>query len=383
MSSVLDTLASLVSINSINPEWRGPGESEVAAFVRSYFETCGIEVWEEEVLPGRNNVMARLPGKDSGRAVILEAHMDTVSVDDMTIPPFQPDIKDGLLYGRGSCDTKAGLAGMMEALRSLKEEGQTPPCDVILAAVVDEEHAYRGVVTLVDSLQKRKIHAIACVVAEPTELRLVRANKGVLRWKIQTHGVSAHSSKPHLGKNAIVAMAKVIGELETFHQKIGERSHPLVGVSTCNIGIIEGGAQVNFVPEKCTITLDQRLLPGETALGVYAEYEALLRKMKNDHPELEVTMSEPLLTDEAMETPENSEVVSAAAKVLSQLDLNPEPCGVPFGCDCTKLSRAGIPSIIFGPGSIDQAHGAVEYVDVNEAQLGFDFYRRFLLECGT
>lgn len=351
--------------------------------MRAFFEDAGIEVWEEEVLPGRNNVVAKLPGLDSSRAVVLEAHMDVVSVNEMTIPPFVPEVRDGKMYGRGSCDTKAGLAGMMHAILSLKEENETPPCDVYLGAVVDEEHAYRGVLKLIESFQERKIKAIASVVAEPTELRLVRANKGVLRWQIQTHGVSAHSSKPHLGKSAISMMAKLIGELEKHHEKIASRSHPLVGISTCNIGIIEGGAQVNFVPENCTITLDQRLLPGETAQAVFQEYEEVIADARRKFPEIEVSMPPPGLTDEAMETPENSVVVSASSKVLSLMGLNPEPCGVPFGCDCTKLSRAGIPAIIFGPGSIDQAHGAVEFVDVNEVQLGFDFYRRFLLECGA
>ena len=379
MNDLTGTLARLVAINSVNPEWSGPGEGAVGAFVREFFEKAGLEVWSDEVLPGRANIIARLPGRDSTRAVLLEAHLDTVSVGDMTIPPFDPVIKDGRLYGRGSCDTKGGLAAMMIALTSLHTEGMTPPCDVYFAAVVDEENAFRGVLRLIDWMGERGIHPEAAIVAEPTELRAVSCNKGVLRWQIETRGVAAHSAKPHLGKNAIVAMARVIERLERHHATLRERSHPLVGEATCTISLIEGGAQVNFVPERCLITLDRRMLPGETGAAVLAEYEAILA----DFPVGEVIIHPPRLSDEAMETAADSRLVQAAVGVLSAMGLDPTPAGVPFGCDVTKLHRAGIPGIIFGPGSIDQAHAAVEWVDLDQVELALAFHRRFLLSYGA
>lgn len=375
MKSPVETLADLVSIDSVNPEWGGPGESEVADYVVSFLRGNGIETWTHEVLPGRSNVIGRVVGRDPGRPVLLEAHMDTVSVSEMTIPPFLPAIRDGKLYGRGSCDTKAGLAAMMHALAAIDE----PPCDVYLLAVIDEEHAYRGVLGALDWLDGRGVKAEAAIVAEPTELRAIRCNKGVLRWQIETRGKTAHSSKPHLGRNAISTMARAIGELEKFHGTLAERTHPLVGAATCNIGIIEGGSQVNFVPEKCVITLDRRMLPGETAESVLEEYGGTLRGF----PDNEVVIHPAMLSDEAMETPADSPVVLCASSVLAAMNLDPEPAGVPFGCDCTKLSRAGIPSLIFGPGSIDQAHTAEEFVDIDHVELAFDFYRRFLLQYGA
>lgn len=379
--TVIDTLAGLVRINSINPEWQGPGERAVAAAVSEFFEAAGIETWQVETLPGRPNVLARLPGRDATRRVVLEVHTDTVSVADMTIPPFEPEIRDGRLYGRGSCDVKAGLAAMMHAVRDIHASGEKPPCEVIFAAVIDEEHAYRGVLGLLDSLAAGPLPE-AAIVAEPTELRVIRVNKGVLRWRIATRGVSAHSSKPHLGVNAIVAMARVIEGLVADEGRLAGLKHPLVGPATCSIGIIEGGAQVNFVPEHCRITLDRRLLPGETAAGVLADCEAVLDRVRAAHPGLEAVIEPPYLADEAMETPAEAAVVTVASRVLASLGLDPEPAGVPFGCDCTKLSRAGIPSVIFGPGSIDRAHGAVEYVEIDQVEKALDFYRRFLLEFG-
>ena len=374
-SDVLKTLSDLVRINSINPEWDGPGESGVVDYLKSYCDEAGLESWEDEVLPGRSNVMVRLPGKDSTRAILLEAHMDVVSVDGMTIPPFDPVIEGGKMFGRGSCDTKAGLATMIDAMRSLKEAAEVPPVDIWLAAVIDEEHAFKGVLAAIEWFNERGIELDCAIVAEPTDLGLVTTNKGVLRWQIETTGVAAHSSKPHLGDNAISTMAALITKLDAFHEGLAEKRHPLVGPATCNVGTIRGGDQVNFVPDKCVIKLDRRMLPGESAEEILASYRTLLESF----PSGKVKVCPADLSDEAMETDSDAAVVRAAARQLKAMGLDGDVQGVPFGCDATKLSRAGIPAIIFGPGSIDQAHAAVEWVDVKEVELAFDFLRGFLL----
>ncbi len=375
MSPVLQTLADLVRINSVNSSYDGgPGEGEVAAYVRRFFEQRGIETWEQEVFPGRPNVLARLPGLDSSRRIVLEAHTDTVSVKGMTIPPFEPVIREGRMYGRGSCDTKAGLATMMHAMASLKEEGITPPCEVVLAAAVDEEYSYRGVVRLCEGLK-----ADAAIVAEPTELRAVIATKGVLRCRLVVHGRSAHSSKPHLGVNAITHMARVIAAIEADNERMAAVQHPLVGCGTCNVGVITGGVQVNFVPDRCAIEIDRRLLPGEKASDAVAHYRQLLQGLEGITGDVEEPL---LLVDEALDTPAEAAVVQTALQVLRDLGLNAEPCGVPFGCDASKLARAGIPSIVFGPGSIDRAHTADEYIEIDQVEQALEFQRRFLLGFG-
>lgn len=375
MSPVLQTLADLVRINSVNSSYEGgPGEGEVAAYVLRFFEQRGIETWEQEVFPGRPNVLARLPGLDSSRRIVLEAHTDTVSVKGMTIPPFEPVIREGRMYGRGSCDTKAGLATMMHAMASLKEEGITPPCEVILAAAVDEEYSYRGVVRLCEGLK-----ADAAIVAEPTELRAVIATKGVLRCRLVVHGRSAHSSKPHLGVNAITHMARVIAAIEADNERMAAVQHPLVGCGTCNVGVITGGVQVNFVPDRCAIEIDRRLLPGEKASDAVAHYRQLLQGLEGITGDVEEPL---LLVDEALDTPAEAAVVQTALQVLRDLGLNAEPCGVPFGCDASKLARAGIPSIVFGPGSIDRAHTADEYIEIDQVEQALEFQRRFLLGFG-
>ena len=373
---VIATLADLVRINSINPSYQGGvPEAAMAAFVRRFFDERGIETWEQEVFPGRPNVIAHLPGRNPHRRVVLEAHTDTVSVSGMTIPPFEPRIEGGRLFGRGACDTKGGLAAMMHAVASLKHDGLVPPCEVWLAATVDEEYSYRGVVKLCEGLTGH-----AALVAEPTQLRAVIATKGVLRWTLVSRGKAAHSSKPHLGVNAISHMARVILAFESDHQRLATaEAHPLLGHATVNVGMIHGGVQVNFVPDECAIQVDRRLLPGEKAGAVLAHYQAMLDGLKATNPGLDVIMEKPRITDEAFSTAADAAPVKAAGEVLSELGLDPTPAGVPFGSDASKLARAGIPSIVIGPGSIDRAHAAVEYVEVDQVEQAAEFFRRFLL----
>lgn len=374
VSPVIQTLASLVRINSVNSAYAGgPGEREIAVWVRQFFEQRRIEVCEKEVLPGRPNVIAKLKGRDPTRRVILEAHTDTVSVQGMSIPPFEPCIEGGKLYGRGSCDTKAGLASMLHAVAEVHASGVVPPCEVWLAAVIDEEYSYRGVVHLCEGLT-----AQAALVAEPTGLRAVVASKGVLRWRIVVRGKAAHSGKPHLGINAISHMARVVLALEQDQRRLAARIHPLLGPATVNVGVIQGGVQVNFVPDVCAIEIDRRLLPGETVSGVLADYQGILDELRAQEPTMEAFMEPPMLTDEALETAADSAPAKLAGAVLTEMGLDGEPCGVPFGSDASKLSRQGIPSLIIGPGSIDQAHGAVEFVEIAEVERAVHFYREFI-----
>jgi len=371
---VVHTLRELVRIPSVNPAYEGGvSEAGVVAWLREFCRGRGLETWETEVFPGRPNLIARLPGRDPKRRVILEAHTDTVSVKGMTIPPFDPFIDGNLLYGRGSCDTKAGLAAMLHAMVSLKEEGYFPPCEVWLAATADEEYSYRGVLKLCEGLT-----AHAAIVAEPTELRLVVASKGVLRWRIRVRGKAAHSSKPYLGVNAISHMARVILALEEDEAALAKKVHPLAGPATCNVGVISGGTQVNFVPDECVIELDRRLLPGEKAADALTYYQRFLDALAARQPGLIVEMETPMLTDEGLDTPVDAPPALLASEILGEMGLNGDPTGVPFGSDASKLSRQGVPSLVFGPGSIDRAHGAVEYVEIDEVLKAEAFFREFL-----
>lgn len=369
-------LEDLVSIPSVNTAYQpDSSERELGRYLKDFFGRIGLPCATQEVFPGRENVIVRLEGRRPGHALLFEAHMDTVSVAGMTIEPFAPKIEKNRLYGRGSCDTKAGLAAMMHAMKRIAGPGITPEATILLAATVDEEHAFRGVARLVES----GLRANGAVVSEPTQLQVVVAHKGCVRWRIRTTGRAAHSSKVHLGVNAVTKMAKAIC---AFEERLGStyarRQHPLLGGPTFNVGLIEGGIQVNTVPDSCTIQIDRRLLPGETRDTVFSEFGEVLADLEREDPEFKAVMEPPLLEAFPLETPAESSIVTTAREACRRVLGEACLVGVPYGTDASLLSRAGIPSIVLGPGSIDQAHTAAEYVEIDQVVQAAAIYANIM-----
>lgn len=404
MLELQKTLADLISINSVNSYYEGgPGEHEVERYVCDFFRLHGIDVRTQVAIEeserdprARRNVIAVLPGRDRSRRLILEAHMDTVSVKGMLIAPFEPKVEQGVMFGRGSCDTKAGLAAMMHALVELKQEGQVPPVDVMLAAVVDEECSFKGVQKLCLDIRNEhsgehsastkeivRSRTVGAIVSEPTELKIVVASKGVLRFRIKVKGKAAHSAKWHLGSNAINYMARIVLALEQDHMQLQTREYPLLGAASCNVGVIHGGVQVNFVPDECVVEVDRRLLPTETAEEVMVGYQSLIDSVTEQASGvgvgIVVELEPPVLVDPAWAVPLDSGIVGAAKEAAQSLGMDSMEAGVPFGSDASKLGRAGVPTIIFGPGNIDQAHAEIEFVELEQVFGARDFYKRCIL----
>ena len=376
-NEVLATLQDVVAIESINPDLPGgqQGESEMANYTENFFKDLDIPCQRQKVLPGRSNVIATLAGQQTDRILLFECHMDTASTEIMTIPPFEPHISNGLLYGRGACDTKAGGVAMMMAIKALKQAGITPPSTIQYAGVVDEEYLFRGALALAKNTK-----ATAVVVSEPTDLAVVRSHKGLARFRIIVKGTAAHSSKPHLGVNAITKMAGLILAIEdeiipTYEAK----SHPLVGRPTLNIGVISGGAQVNFVPDQCVIEVDRRTIPGETPEETLQPFRQLIKRLKDQDPELEVELEKPFLLDSAMETDTEVEIVQVSRQACQTVLRQPTVTGVPYGTDASKFTALGIPAIVLGPGSIDQAHAAVEWIDCDQVIQAVEIYKQIML----
>jgi len=376
--AVLVTLADLISINSVNPHYPGgPGEKGVADYVAHFLKKHSIPFKLQPVAGERANVIARIEGPAGGHTIVLEAHMDTASEQGMTIDAFRPLREGNRMYGRGSCDTKGGLAAMMHAMRLLSHPRMRAANTVILAAVVDEEYSFRGVVKFLENGAK----ADGAVVAEPTDVNTVVASKGVLRWRIRSRGRSAHSSKPLLGINAVSKMAKLILAMEEkFSREFAQRRHPLLGIPTLNVGIIKGGNQVNQVPDLCVVEVDRRLIPGETRDQVWSEFHDLFSELRRDDLELQFEMDPPYLEDFPLETAPTETIVQAARRASQEVCGQSNLLGVPYGSDASKLARCGIPSVILGPGSIDQAHAAEEYVDVNQVLQATEIYTRIALQ---
>jgi len=370
-------LGDLVSIPSVNPQFdASPGEKKVAEYIQSFFERWKIPCEMQTVLENRPNVIGKIEGTEPDHCLLFEAHTDVVSTKGMTIEPFRPEVRNGLMYGRGSCDTKGGLAAMLYAMKSLSTLGERPRANIQFCGTVDEEYLFRGVTHLV----KSGVQAQGAVVAEPTSLQITIAHKGCLRWRILTYGKAAHSSTLHLGINAISKMMRVIQAIETkLVPRYQEKPHRLVGPATVNVGIIQGGTQVNTVPDQCSIEIDRRIIPGEEIPTVWQEYKALLEELKADDPEFEAVMEEPFLEDYPLETQEDERIVQIAREA-SQSVLGKATVGaVPYGSDASKLSRAGIPAVVLGPGNISQAHTADEFVSIDEVCQAAEIYLRVML----
>ena len=377
-NEVLATLQDVVAIESINADLPGGqrGEAGMVEYIADFFGAAGIPYKTDEVLPGRSNIVATLEGENPDRVLLFECHMDTASVGVMTIPPFEPHIRDGLLYGRGACDTKAGGVAMMYAMKRIKEADLKPPCTIKYAGAVDEEHLFRGALRLAAG-----IRAEAAVVSEPTELVVIRAHKGLARFRLIVKGRAAHSAKPYLGINAISKMTRLICAIEdeilpTYEAK----THPLTGSPTLNIGVISGGVQVNFVPDQCVIEVDCRVIPGETPEGALVQFRELLSEVQAADPELDVALEDPFLIDHPMETAEDARIVQLAVNACQSVLGKSEITGVPYGTDASKFTAVGVPAIVFGPGSIDQAHAAVEWVACEQVLMAVDIYQQMMME---
>ncbi|MFN8390718.1 MAG: M20 family metallopeptidase [Bdellovibrionota bacterium] len=373
---ILATLQEAVATESVNPDFPGGsrGEAGMVEFLAGFFRDLGIPFRTVEVLPGRSNIIAVLEGEDPRRELLFECHMDTVSVDGMTIPPFEPHIREGKLYGRGSCDTKSGGVAMLHAMKRIKESGKKPPCSIVYAGVIDEEYIMAGSQHLC-----REIHPVAAVVAEPTQLKIVRAHKGVARFRLTVTGAAAHSAQPEQGINAISKMSRLIVRIEeTMSKRYAERQDPLLGPPTFNIGVIQGGAQVNLVPAECTIAVDRRIIPGETTDEAIAEFQQIVEEAAAADRELVYKFEDAYQTVAALQTPEDSPIVQLTAKAAAEVTGSAEIIGVPYATDGGWFSAFGVSTVVLGPGNIDQAHRAVEWVDCAQVLQAADIYQRIM-----
>lgn len=372
---VISLLSDLVRIPSVHPRMGGGGEAEIGRYLADRLRGLGLAPTVIEVHPGRPNVLVTLPGKPGGMHLLFEAHTDTVPPSTGQADPFAPCLEGDRLYGRGSCDTKASVTAAFLALASFlpAREGRAT---ITVAFTMGEELGHEGAKHLAAS----GFRADAAVIGEPTGLDVVVAHKGAVRWKMVTTGSSAHSSNPEKGCNAIVKMASVIRALEErLIPQLEERRHPLLGPATLCVGRIEGGLQVNMVPDRCTIELDWRILPGETWDTARKELEVALAPARAEDAELQVVIEEPYQTFAGMETPPDAPIVRLAREAVRRVDGQHPVRGIAYGTDGAELSPAGIPCVVLGPGDVAQAHTSSEYVEVQQVVKAAAIYREIML----
>jgi acetylornithine deacetylase len=371
---LVDLLEELVRIDSVNPAMGGPGEHEIVGRLAEILRDLGLEVSTPEAVDGRRNLIATLPGPAGAPTLLLEAHLDTVAMPQGGLEVSRTGDR---LNGRGSCDTKGSAAAMVAAMAELASSGDER-ATVVFAGVADEEHVMAGSRALVDQLPP----VDAAVIGEPTSLEPVRVHNGLARITIETHGRSAHTSRAHLGVNAISAAARVVAALdERLLPLLEARAHPLAGPALLTTAVIQGGVAPNIVPDRCRLTVDRRLAPSEDPEEALAEIDRLLDELRKAGDE--ITRGAPWALLEAVETPADHPVVRLAeASAGAVLGRSVTAGGVPYGTDASNLSGiGGLPCVVLGPGSIDQAHTDDEWVPLEEVRQGAAVYaemaRRF------
>jgi acetylornithine deacetylase/succinyl-diaminopimelate desuccinylase family protein len=326
----------------------------------------------QTVGPLRDNILAFTDFPKSGRTVLLEAHQDTVPTDNMTIDPFGAAIENGKLYGRGACDIKGGMSAMLAVFARLVREKPAGAANVIMACTVDEEHTFLGVQRLVQI----GIRADMAVVAEPTQLQIVNAHKGVCRWHLTSNGRACHSSRPEQGVNAIYEMAALLRAIEQYTDSLrSSRMDPLLGPATLSVGRIEGGSSANTVPDRCRIEIDRRLLPGEDPSAAPRDLFAYLTKSVRTRSPFEC--SEPWLSAPALGPEGSGELVARLGRAIDVVKGAHRVTAVPYGTDASSISEAGIPTVVFGPGDIAKAHTADEWVALDEVEAASDILYQF------
>lgn len=388
---LMKTLLELVAIPSVNPMGRvesGPPffETRLTDHLESLLRQLGLRTWRQQVAPGRDNLIARLDGEvaaeHGGPLILFDAHQDTVPVDHMTIAPWTPVVREGRVYGRGACDTKGGMAAMLWAIARLAAERPHGMPSIVMTCTADEEYGLSGPAALARLWTQETGGPIprapdAAVVAEPTSLDVIVAHKGVVRWRCHTCGRAAHSSQPKAGDSAVYKMSHVLTALQRYeYHEIDQLGvHPVLGGCTLNVGTIHGGSSINIVPDRCTIEIELRLPPGvspEPARGHLID--TLASEVFPDAPPVHDPpyMQGPPLSDET-----NGSLAARLSAVVGAVVGDCRQRHVPFATDAAFFSGAGTPAVVFGPGSIEQAHTDDEWLPLDQLEQAAEILYRF------
>ncbi len=358
---ITHVLTDLVRIESINPELvpGGSGEPAIAGYVADFLRAIGLETRLEEVAPGRFNAVGLLRGRGGGRSLMFNGHLDTVGVAGME-EPFSGRVEGGRLYGRGAQDMKGGITSALVALGALAKAPALKG-DVVVAAVADEEWKSAGTRALL-----AEVRTDAAIVMEPTGLEVVTTHKGFAWAEIETQGRAAHGSRPQEGRDAILFMGWVLGEIERLEERLNQGSaHPLLGCGSVHASLISGGQELSSYPQRCKLSLERRLLPGEDAATFEREVRRILSGLSGREDGFRASFKmgySALPLETSRESPIALVLIESARKVAGgRARFGAQS----FWTDAALLDGAGIPSVLFGPGG-EGLHSAVEFVDLED-----------------
>lgn len=374
LSSLEAALVGLITTPSVNPAYdpESVGEIGVLRRVAEMAENAGLDVEYQEALPERPNLIigvAPQDGKDrASQTILIEVHADTVALrSGESVPGVE--VRDGWVYGRGACDVKGSLVAALAAVHHLNQARTLKHSNVRLLCAVDEEYLFRGILSYLDS-NPVPDYAIVC---EPTELNIVYSHSGVLRFEIAFHGEEAHSSQIGEGKNAIRAAVKAVTSLEEWYATNYPGDEH--GMSALTVTIIRGGSAINITPGTCTIAVDVRVHPNISADKVFREIKTFVSSLELNGVRAEV--SQPSVADNGMPYRENAVLPEIGHRVAPK---GSEVITVAFGTDASKLQRRGADCIVFGPGSIRDAHSDNERVHLEDVRVAAQTMVRIIEE---
>ena len=358
----------LLAFNTINP----PGmERACAQRLGAILEEAGYAVAYHEYAEGRTSLVARIGNDARKPPICFTGHIDTVPLGaaPWMHDAFAGETEGDRVYGRGSTDMKSGIAAFIAAAVELAPQLARSP-GVMLVITAGEEIGCEGAKFLAD--RKLLERAGALVIAEPTGNYPYVGHKGLAWFEIETHGVTAHGSMPEVGDNAIVKMARVIGDLEGFRFPV--ESHAIMGKPTMNVGTIRGGLNTNSVPDEACITLDTRTVPGVDHVHLCKSLEKLVAPRGATVRKIVDTPS--LYTEPADEWVQR--VFEACAPLLGE---RPTPKTITFSTDGADLKRGfggAIPAVVLGPGEPKLAHQTDEWCSMNRIDQSVDLFRTLM-----
>ena len=365
--ALIEATSEMVRIPSINPDLVPDGDGgereQAEAIAARLSHTTGIEVELQDTGDGRPNVIAAA-GTGNGRALMLNGHIDTVGVEGMA-DPFLPKVEGDRLYGRGSYDMKAPLAGATLLLEEIARSGDFPG-RVIVTYVVDEEYASIGTQAVVRDIDRWQPDA--AIVLENSDLDICVAHKGFVWAEIVTQGVAAHGSRYWLGVDAIAKMGRVQVALDELGADLLERKpHKYLGPPSMHMGLISGGQEISSYPAGCYLQVERRTIPGETEDQIEAEIEAILDRLSQNDPDFSAMLTVGVVRN-PFEVSEEMDIVQTLKRVCTEVrGEEPNFIGKAGWADSALLAEAGIPTTYFGPAGFG-AHGAVEWVDLDSLE---------------
>ena len=371
------SLGELVRIPSVNPHHAGArsgdgGERRIADWLAERAEALGAAVVTDHVKDGRCNVYATFVGS-SDRVLAIDVHLDTAGVEHMTRAPFDGAVEGTRVYGRGAVDTKASLAVVLAVLGELRSQGRRPvPTVQVVGTVGEEMRGMVGAVRYRDWLADNAGSVDQLIVAEPTGCAPVYGHKGGCDLEITVYGEAAHSAEVSAGVNAVSAAARIVAAVDEEHARLAESPWPTaVGAGSVAAVSIGGGLAPNIIPDRCEVSINRRTAPGE-------QVEHVLRSMRDlvvsaaRPATVDMQVPDDFATDAFYRTPD-----SGLVQRISSIS-GTRPAVAAFGSNALFYGDVATELVVFGPGSIAQAHKAVEWIEIAELVRAADVYRRLV-----